>query len=186
MATSQALSQNYSPDKLRELIVYISHKSLGDPRFGKVKLNKILFFADFAAFRRSGQSITGAVYQHLPQGPCPQQLLPVLGGMGNDVIEMTEPVGSYVQKRLVPLRASDLDAFSGQEISIVDAVLDELRPLTNRQVSDLSHETVAWRATHDGQEIPYGTALLSSDEPTDEDLAWLKEVVNSAAVGSSA
>lgn len=186
MATPQALAQTYNADKLRELIVYVAHKSLGDQRFGKVKLNKILFFSDFAAYRQSGCSITGAVYQHLPQGPCPQQLLPVLSKMADDVTEIAEPVGSYVQMRLMPLRAADLTGFSGQEVSIVDTVLDELRPLTNRQVSDLSHETIAWRATRDGQEIPYGTAVLSSDDLTDEDLAWLREVVDGAVVGSPA
>ena len=33
--------------KLRELVLYICYLSEGDNSFGKVKLNKILFYADF-------------------------------------------------------------------------------------------------------------------------------------------
>ncbi len=186
MAPSPAPPQTYDPGKLRELIVYVVHKSLGDRYFGKTKLNKILFFADFAAFRETGRSITGAVYQHLPQGPCPQQILPVLKTMGGDVVEFEEPVGGYVQKRLVPRRVADLSAFTGPEIAIVDRILDDLGPLTNGQVSDLSHKTIAWRITEDGQEIPYGAALFAHDEPTDEDLSWLEGIARSAQVARMA
>jgi hypothetical protein len=69
-----------------------------------------------------------------------------------------------------------VELFTGTEIAIVDQVTDELRQLTNQQVSDLSHDTMAWRLTSDRDEIPYGTALLSTDEPTAEDLAWVEEV----------
>ena len=62
----------FEPDKFRELIVYICKKSEGDPTFGAVKLNKILYYADFAAYRILGKPITGAQYQKLREGPAPQ------------------------------------------------------------------------------------------------------------------
>ena len=54
--------REYDAGKLGELIVYIVENSLGDPYFGKTKLNKILFAADFEAYRQRGRSITGADY----------------------------------------------------------------------------------------------------------------------------
>jgi hypothetical protein len=36
--------------KLAELILFISERSEGDPRFGEEKLKRILFNADFSAF----------------------------------------------------------------------------------------------------------------------------------------
>ena len=45
--------------KLRELMLYITQKSEGDPRFGKTKLLKILVEADFTFYARTGRSITG-------------------------------------------------------------------------------------------------------------------------------
>lgn len=177
---------DYSPRKLQELILYVSSRSLADPWFGKTKLNKILFFADFGAYKRTGCSITGAVYQHLRQGPCPHQLLPALDGLAGQIIEVPEPTYAGTQKRLVPMRVPDLADFTGTEVAIVEEVLSNLAPLTNQQVSELSHATVAWRLTELHDEIPYGTAVLSSDEPTDEDLRWLEEVAGHESLEAAA
>lgn len=169
-------AQEYSPVKLAELIMYVCEKSLGDQFFGRVKLNKALFYSDFTAFRETGHSITGAVYQHLPQGPCPHQLLPALNSLGPSLVEKPESTYVGTRKRLIPTRDADRSVFERDELTIVDRVLRELAPLNSAQVSELSHETMAWRLTEDGQEIPYGTAFLDSEEPTADDLAWLKEV----------
>lgn len=68
------LSKNvYSEEKLRELILYIAQKSKTDPRCGAVKLNKLLYYADFSAYRLLGRAITGAEYQHLKKGRRPER-----------------------------------------------------------------------------------------------------------------
>ena len=63
--------------KLAELILYISQKCATDPKFGAIKLNKILYLADFLAFGNWGEPITGVEYQHLRMGPAPRRLVPV-------------------------------------------------------------------------------------------------------------
>jgi len=67
----------YNEEKLAELILYVCHKSEADERFGATKLNKILFYSDFAAYRQLGQPITGADYQNLEEGPAPRKLPPI-------------------------------------------------------------------------------------------------------------
>src|SRR5437868_742907 len=69
----------FKPDdeKLRELILLIASRSEGDPKFGKVKLNKLLFHCDFSAYLTFGQPITGQEYFALKQGPAPRRFLPV-------------------------------------------------------------------------------------------------------------
>ena len=52
--------------KLRELILYLARESEGDDYFGVVKLNKLLFYIDFEAYRRFGKSVTEQEYQALP------------------------------------------------------------------------------------------------------------------------
>lgn len=168
--------REYDPERLAELIMYVAQRSLGDTRFGSTKLNKILFFADFEAYRRTGQSITGATYQHLRQGPCPHQLLPVIEELGGDVRWVEHSTFPGTQRQLIPLRNARVDLFTGPEVAIVEEVLTELGPLTNFQVSQRSHETMAWRLTNKLDEIPYGTALLSSEPPTEDDLLWLEGV----------
>ena len=45
--------------KMKELILYLAARSEDDPRFSSTKLNKLLFYCDFTAYRQLGRSITG-------------------------------------------------------------------------------------------------------------------------------
>src|SRR5688572_1912439 len=60
-----------SRERLRELMLFIAERCLNDPTFGAVKLNRILFLADFISFARYGEPITGTPYRKLPSGPVP-------------------------------------------------------------------------------------------------------------------
>ena len=60
--------------KLAELILFISERSEGDPRFGAAKLVKLLFYSDFQAFRMWKHSITGQEYSMTENGPTPRRL----------------------------------------------------------------------------------------------------------------
>ena len=68
----------------------------------------------------------------------------------------------YQQHRLVPLRGADLTVFSAEELATIDKVLDDLRGLNARQVSDLSHEEAGWRLVGFGDDIPYEAALVGA------------------------
>src|SRR5665213_2629173 len=65
-------------ERLRELILYVSEKCEKSTRFGMIKLNKIIWRADFTAFEARRSPITGAGYQRLPLGPAPIEMRPVL------------------------------------------------------------------------------------------------------------
>jgi len=58
-------------------VLYLARQSSEDPGFGAVKLNKLLFFADFEAFRLLGSSITGATYEKEEYGPVAREFLPM-------------------------------------------------------------------------------------------------------------
>lgn len=47
--------RRYEPQRLAELIMFVANRVLGDPMFGLTKVNKVLFFADFESYRRTGQ-----------------------------------------------------------------------------------------------------------------------------------
>jgi hypothetical protein len=67
----------YDERKLTELIVYVADRLRSDRADGATKLNKVLFFADFAHVRKHRRPITGAEYQKLPYGPAPRRLMPI-------------------------------------------------------------------------------------------------------------
>jgi hypothetical protein len=70
--------------KMTELILYLASRSEEDPRFSATKLNKLLFYCDFTAYRHLGQSITGHSYQKRPFGPVSKAMLPILEQMKRD------------------------------------------------------------------------------------------------------
>src|SRR5271154_3296716 len=82
-----ALGRQHKPkprpddEKLRKLILLISEWSQADPKSGAIKLNKLLFHADFSAFLTYGEPITGQEYFKLPQGPAPRRLKRITEGM---------------------------------------------------------------------------------------------------------
>ena len=166
----------FDKEKFAELVIYIADRCHAHTFFGATKLNKILFFSDFAAFRGFGTSITGADYQALEHGPAPVQLLPLRHDLEKDGSIAISRRGR--QERIVPLREPDLSKLSAHEISIVDAFIEELRDLSAPAVSDLSHDFLGWEAaiakgpkTH----IPYETALVSNPEPDAFEAAMLRD-----------
>ena len=48
------MEQKFNEGKFRELILYVARRSEDDKYFGAVKLNKILYFSDFNAYRELG------------------------------------------------------------------------------------------------------------------------------------
>lgn len=163
------MSRDWS--KLDELILYVAQRCAGDSRFGKIKLNKILFYADFKAFLKTGKSITGENYFKQPFGPVPCHLekrLKHLKGKDLEVVE-TEFFGRR-QQRVVPKREARLDKFSGEEIAIVDDVIRQSANYTGSDISELSHRFSAWRVAEIGEEIPYEAALVQTGERTREKL----------------
>lgn len=172
-------------DRLKEALLYVSSMCEGDEKFGAVKLNKILYYADFQAYRESGRSVTGATYQHLPEGPAPRELLAArkeLIDEGALTIESRQ-VFSYIQQRPVAKRAWNPEAFQDWEDDkrILDAAIEFLAPYWGYEVSKISHDEWGYRLTQEGEDIPYRTAWLSP-ESTQDDLAAAIAVYEWAAI----
>lgn len=164
--------------RLKEMILYIADKCAEDPTFGAVKLNKILFYADFRSFERYGEPVTGETYQRLPMGPAPVALKIVEREMqeAGDAIVRDNPYGGKVQKRTHALREADLNLFSARDIAIVDAVISELWGQTATTVSNGSHGR-AWKTRNDGDRIPYEAAYLSNEPITAADVDRTRKLV---------
>ena len=165
----------FDPKKFSELVLLIAQQSEEDPRFGAVKLNKILYFADFNAYRRLGRPITGADYQKLNEGPAPRQMLAIRRSLldaGSIDVDI-RPYFNGVQQRVLALREPDTTVFSPGELEIISETISALWNMSARQVSELSHTEIGWKVAGQGETIPYETAWLSSDPiPQDAEEYW--------------
>lgn len=170
----------FSGRKFRELLLYVSERSKEDPRYGATKLNKILYYADFGAFRILGAPITGARYRRLQEGPVPIQLIDERNKIVSDQRAHLEERQYYsgVQQRLVSDDEPDLSIFSASELKIVNEVLEDLWHLDARGVSDRSHREPGWIAAKNRSEIPYSTAWISSAPITPEEETFGIELAN--------
>jgi hypothetical protein len=163
--------------RMRELILYIASRSSYDQRFGVTKLNKLLWWADTRAFGRYGRPITGFPYVRLPQGPVPDgidQLRDEMRLNGDIAIQPVEQFGR-TRHRIVPLRRCDLTAFTGEEIALIDMVIDENRNRTASGVSRRSHGRM-WEAIPAGERMPYESIFISDAKPTRYDMARTREL----------
>lgn len=163
---------------MRELLLYVAMLTQDDPAAGAVKINKILFHADFAAYLELGQPITGHPYVHREYGPAPKDLRPIRKGL--EVSKRAEVVQVDVgapkpQDRIRPLAEADLTLFTAQELAIVRRVVKELWELRGMDLSEDSHRLPGWRATRDGELIPYQTAFIAR-EPDAADLSRGREL----------
>lgn len=160
----------YREDKLAELVLYIAKRTAGDRSAGATKLNKYLYFADFAAVRRLGRPITGAEYQKLPFGPAPRRLAPVRNRLVREedarLEERVDALG-YVHHELIPEREPRTGLFSPDELRLVDEVIEALRDMSAAQVSELSHREAGWQLVEEGETIPYELAYVLAPSETE-------------------
>ena len=112
-------------------------------------LNKALFYLDLVALRDTGQTITGAEYVALPQGPAvdgyKKELIPALDhmgvaeqdndGMGKPVVLKMAPKSYHFLDDHLRARAQEVAAFVARK--------------TAAQISDLSHDNPGWKIAFD-------------------------------------
>lgn len=164
--------------RLREIVLYIASRCQTAERFGVVKLNKILLFADFTSFARHGKPITGVEYMRQPNGPVPRRMKPVLRQLEREkaIAIQKIPVGRNEEHRVVALRAPDLDLLSARDVALIDEVISLTWNATGTAVSDFSHGR-AWEvAGEDRAAIPYEAAFLADGQPSAAQVARTREL----------
>jgi hypothetical protein len=150
-------------DRLVDLILYVSDRYEKAPKWGKTKLNKVLWRADFTSFLERGVPVTGRPYQRLKNGPAPLEMAPVLGRMISDGLIKVEhrPQGEYSEERIVPLMQANMNKFGPDDIRYIDSAIRYYWDATATEASDDSHG-IAWQSREDGDPMPYELAYLSN------------------------
>ncbi|WP_080800259.1 type II TA system antitoxin MqsA family protein [Arabiibacter massiliensis] len=149
--TEETGLRRFDPDRVREAIVYLA----GHVRdLYRTKLNKALFYLDFAAFRDLGAGVTGLRYAKADFGPVPDQFELLLAALvDGSALSLREQGDGQV---LVAGREPDLAAFSLEETSLLDAVVVFANGFASSSaLSAYSHEERGWSETELGGVISY-------------------------------
>jgi hypothetical protein len=151
--------------RLKEAILYVAQKGKGMRLFGRIKLNKIIWRADFRSFYERGQPVTGRTYQKLKWGPALTEMVPVIQDlqMANLLEEKAHKYGNATEYRPIAKADPVLKFFSPEDLEFLDESLRHYWDMTGMESSDESHG-VAWKSREIGDPIPYEAAYFE-DKP---------------------
>src|SRR5437773_3311715 len=132
-------AQENADSRIKELILYIAGCCYEYGTLGATKLNRILFYSDFAGFLEFGHSITGQTYFALDYGPAPRRLKPIREEMeksGDIQVIPANVSGGYIQHLIFPKRKPSLEHFTADEIALVDRMIARFCHKTARDTSN--------------------------------------------------
>lgn len=141
-----------SIDKLNAMVAYFAHEA----NIFKVKMNKLLFYADFHHFKKYGQSISGAAYHAIPMGPVPHRYGSLFEygvekhAFSIELVKFPEREG----ERFVSSSDSSMfDSLTEIEMKTVKWIKNSLALKSTEELIQLSHEEEAWLANKDDQSL---------------------------------
>lgn len=145
--TKPACTTGYMiPDlsKLTEMVVYYS-ESL---KPYKTKLNKLLFYADFYHFKKTGASISGCRYRAIDMGPVINNFQSIFERMEQEKIEIKTQIfeGDKTGEQFVVKGDMQFEQalFSASEIESLEKVIQTFGKTKTDEIIQKSHEETAW------------------------------------------
>jgi len=131
-------------DKVVDVIRYFSD-SAGVTNLYKVKLMKLLWYADCLAYKLYGKAITGLVYRALPMGAVPigHDSIIDLKGICYEEADM----GEGTAYRFLPSEEKEYPALEEEDKEVLDRVIAKLGRMSKDEVVSFMHKEKAYRLT---------------------------------------
>lgn len=141
-------------DKLEAAISYIAERV---SNLFKVKLMKMLWYADALSFKENGYAITGLVYRHNEMGALP------IGHhslMNLEKLNVQEEVSLNYDSMLhiYPTEGMDYSILTDEEKKILDTVIKKFKNCKAQEIVDYMHKEKAYSKTKAGEIIPFSMA----------------------------
>ena len=149
----------FSSDKLKQAILLFIHTA-NNGLLGKTKLFKMLYYADFDHFERTGSPITGETYLRYEHGPFPEHGDRTLKMLSDEELigNGSAWAGKYLQYTYEPLALFDLSVFAPEEVKTLVDVLHKWEKHNATEMVAATHGEAPWIATSDRQHISYSLA----------------------------
>ena len=148
-------------DKLIDVIAYFSNSNKVTALF-KVKLMKLLWYADALSYKRRGTSMMGLVYTALPMGAVPigHKSIIDLKGVEFEEIEFGDGTGIHFKA----VSNTSYKNLTKEDITILDDIIELFGDFSKNQIVSKMHSEHAYKETAPYDIISYEHALeLSID-----------------------
>ena len=123
----------------------------------KVKMCKLLFYADFSHFKKTGRSISGTSYIAINMGPVPNNF----DGLFNEarregflqIAYKDFPNGGIGEQFFPGIKGTDENIFSELEMTTLQEVVLRFKKTGTDEMISMSHEEDAWKKTQANNEL---------------------------------
>ena len=119
----------------------------------KVKLMKLLWYADTLYYKRHGKAMTGLVYKHMPLGALPIAYDEIIHLPTVKVVE--EVINYELSYKIIPKGEINRSSFSLNELSVLDEIATKFKDFNSREIINYMHEEKAYTDTEPNQLIPF-------------------------------
>lgn len=110
----------------------------------KVRLNKLLYYADFTCYKYYGFSISGCRYAAIDMGAVPEQYSFIYSLLESEKYLTTEKVKNKEYDKFVALQTFNSNLFNESELIILDSVLKKFSSKTTDEIKLISHNEKGW------------------------------------------
>lgn len=141
--------------KISDIVCYFASKI---SNLYKVKLMKLLWYADAISYKRKKHSMTGLVYIHQQYGALP---------IGHDLIiklpsiTTQEEENKYgcVKYKILPAKEVDTSDFTSEELHILDEVVNLFSNMGTNDIINYMHKEKGYLCTETNELIPFSLAM---------------------------
>ena len=173
--------------KIYEIINYIISCFKENPsKLGKVKLAKILWFADREFMYKYHSELTGLEYQKLNFGPVPKKFEQILNTMQEkSYIVIDENFKDDTKQTLFFSRKKPcLDEFNAKEIEILDKIIFSLKDKKANHLSKITHDDL-YNSVQLGDIMPVESVFWQDIEiPNADDIKWAMQSLKDKGIKS--
>ena len=141
-------------NKLENMINFFASQMKG---LYKVKLMKLLWYADSLSYKLNQCSMSGLVYYHYDMGALPKGHYKILGLNNINVKEEYESP-EVVKYHILPNDSFDASVFSADELQILNCVVKKFKYMKVTDIINYMHEEVAYLETKPEELIPFELA----------------------------
>jgi putative zinc finger/helix-turn-helix YgiT family protein len=150
-----------SLDVVVEMIHYYANSSMVTSLY-RVKLMKMLWYADSLSYKRYGHAISGMVYRALPMGAVPlaYESIVDLSAIHCEEIEMGEGTAYH----FLPTEDKEYPHLTAEDMEVLDAVIQRFGKASKNEIVDTMHQEDAYieTAPYDIIQFKYAKALSLS------------------------
>jgi uncharacterized phage-associated protein len=159
----------FALDKFISSVAMLAKEKLND--LDKLKICKLLYYADKYHLLKHGKPIIGDIYYHLDNGPVPSKALDIMNGViCEDRVFRGETSNKdkfkefLRAKRRLPyhrfpvfdlVKDPNLDYLSVSEQEALRDTIKKYGKLTGGQLIDETHKDASWQKTQNTEEIDY-------------------------------